>query len=560
MTEGKKKLPEDAGQDQAPANKNREYVDAIVAMGKRIMVKKWGPDHTKRFYEENPDIYKYIVEGTAESINDAFSEIKQPRHEHTLAVMRKIAGRMLEVAIARALAAHLLNAIQGKRETLKDFYSEINISWPQLLEIEVEKHPDAPGYMDGGSKQQLDVFLDAIGPEDVTAVYNKTFDTIISQILRDTAKAARAEKEKTARALIVENSVLSSEYFPMHHGIITDILALYDSKGAKYEGRDAVIRTPTAYIRVRGAKTRKGNLGINTHKLLCVAVSEFTKHNHFSRSKKDRVFNRGITIPFEEYARQLGYKIDLQPTDSEEAAQKEKKRAGNQKKLARRRINEDLKTLGAIYMEYKSGTTAKSKKGEDDTIRVNLIEAEGIVNGSIQIAFTQTAATILSRCPLMQYPRVLMRISANSPNAYRIGLKMTMQYFLYTNITKGTRDRLAVTTILEQTDLPTIEVLQVTGETRHWEDRIKEPIERALDTLTGTVISNWEYIKAKGVKLTDQEAASITEYEVFSSLYVKFKVIGEPENMEEKLKAHEQKKIEALENQPKKTRAGSKKS
>ena len=184
--------------DQAPGAE-AIGVDTIRAMGERIMAEKWGADHAQQFYMDSPDLYEYIIGGTAESINDAFSEVKPPYHEHALAAMRKVAKRLLETAVSHALTAHLINVIIKKKETLTDFYTECNLAYPQLFEIEVAKHPDAPGYMDGGSRQQVDFFMDSIGPEDVTAVYNNTFNTVCAAILRDVAKAAELTKKTEDR-------------------------------------------------------------------------------------------------------------------------------------------------------------------------------------------------------------------------------------------------------------------------------------------------------------------------------------------------------------------------
>ena len=517
---------------------------------------KENPEVGREYAKKTMDILEPVLQQSADAMSKVVNDTVRDAIQQVIDTQRSIYAMAMSIAQKLAGVPELPDADQ-----LDKAWAEIELLEP-FLNAEIKKYPQYEGqvYIDvldtlpltlamcclvmptAESANALDQTVEGIEPEQIQTV--KVLLTV-----RDLARMAR---EATANALILESSILGSEYFPMHHGHLTDILALYDSRSAQYTKQgDAIIQTPTGAIQIRGARDRKGGLGVNSHKLLCVAVSEFTKHNHFSRSNKTRTFNRSVSIPFNEYARQSGYKIDIQPTETEEEAQKEKKRAQNQRKLARRRINEDLKTLGAIYMEYRAGK--KNKSGEEDIIRLNLIEAEGIVGDFIHIAFTQTAAQILSRYPLMQYPRTLLGISANSRSAYKIAYKMAMHYYNDNNIAKGTRGRLSIPVLIEWSELPTYEELQESDNARHWEDRIKEPLENALDVMTANnSILSWEYVKAKGIKLSDQEAQSISTYEAFSRLYIDFELIGEPEGQEERRQRRAKEKEEALKKQPKK--------
>ena len=127
------------------------------------------------------------------------------------------------------------------------------------------------------------------------------------------------------------------------------------------------------------------------------------------------------------------------------------------------------------------------------------------------------------------------------------------------NIIIGTYNRLKVSTLLKHTNLPTIEKLknEKYNNSRQWPTRIKEPFEKALDALTGYVITNWEYVKPKGEPLTDEEAYNITDYEGFIDLLVQFEIKDAPDHSDRLARRAEEKK--AANAKPKKRRTKARK-
>ena len=159
---------------------------------------------------------------------------------------------------------------------------------------------------------------------------------------------------------------------------------------------------------------------------------------------------------------------------------------------------------------------------------VMLFERVAIKQGRIIIGFGNNMAEYLRKLPEAQYPRALLSISARQPNAYRIGFKMAEHYNNDNNHRRGTCKRLKVSSLLSVTDLPTIEDLRnetekKTGKkkdnSRQWATRIKKPLEDALEVLTGKVISDWKYTKAKGEELTGQEEPSTDNINELIDLY-----------------------------------------
>lgn len=364
------------------------------------------------------------------------------------------------------------------------------------------------------------------------------------QTVNDLVGVWKRTKKKAAEHLIVEKSVLSGNFLLMYHeNVLTDLLAVYGSSDAvidKTTGK-ATIKTENAEITIRDASGKKFVLNVNTHKLLCVAVAEFTKNNHFSKKKGEKKLNYAVVIPFDEYARQCKYAIDEEPKDTPEAQAKEKKRATNQRKLARRYIGRDCQTLRGLYVSRKN-------KNSGDFGELNLLEYAAIENGFIKIIFGHITAQQLANLPLMQYKRTLLGINAHNRTAYAMGFKMSMHHFNMNNIERGSDKRLKVETLLTWSELPTYEYLKFTKNGRHWTDRIREPFENALESLVDEgVISEWFYTKAKGKKLTDAELNGINSYEYFAGLYVEFEIVGEPEGQAERMERRAIKKAKAEE-------------
>lgn len=341
---------------------------------------------------------------------------------------------------------------------------------------------------------------------------------------------------------ITPDSAIFKANMPMYHGKATDALAALSHRDVTENpiADKAVIQTASGdyKIVIQDFSKVKGKLSVNTHKLLSTGIAEFTQINNYGGGG----VNPKVTIPFDEYARLLGYEIDERETDSPEAAAKEKKRAQEAAKTAKKRIRQDLELLQAMKWTWQE--TVKGKGADFDSII--LLERVAIRKGYIIMEFGRNMAEYLKQLPLTQYPQGLLAIDARSENAYKIGLKMAEHFSIDNNQIKGTANRLKVSSLLAVTNLPTIEDLQneTPDDSRHWDRRIKSPFEVALDALTGKVIKDWEYVRAKGEPLTDEEAYNITDYEGFISLLVQFELTEAPDH-KERLKRRADEKKEA---------------
>ena len=268
----------------------------------------------------------------------------------------------------------------------------------------------------------------------------------------------------------------------------------------------------------------KGTSGISTHKLLRVALSQFTQNNHYGATSGIKY---RVDIPLKDYARALGYKIDVDPTAKDQ--DREKNRASEELKNARKRIRQDLDILFACKAEWRE----EVKGSAGDFGKCQFFDRVSIHNGIITLDFGRYISdNYLSKLPLTYFPRALLSIDGRNENAYQIGLAISDHYhYIYNHIGTGNPRLLRVKTLLDKTTLPTIETVRKNR--RSWEERIKEPFETALDKLyQAGVIADWKYSRAKDEDLTDDEAAQIDNYETFSSLFIHYE-IKDPANLDD---------------------------
>lgn len=307
-------------------------------------------------------------------------------------------------------------------------------------------------------------------------------------------------------------------YFAMAHGKATDALAFMSSKNAEVNPvtKTATINKFGVQLAILKFEELHATLGISTDKLLSTAIATFTQHNDFRHSKEP---DRKVTIPLREYAQLLGYDVEEHETSTPEEAEAEKKRAKAQLDNARKAVKKDLLTLQASTLRWEEPIKGKPK----DFDSISLVTRVAIKNGEIQIYFTPEIAQYLAEKNLItQYPTKLLRISGRKPTAYYIGRKLAEHYNIDNNQIRGTHDRISIKALLPVTDLATYEEVQK-KDRGHWVERIKEPLEQALDELTREgILTDWKYTHARGVDLTEEEASNLTSYSDFEKLYLHF--------------------------------------
>ena len=219
------------------------------------------------------------------------------------------------------------------------------------------------------------------------------------------------------------------------------------------------------------------------------------------------------------YARQLGYPVDERETDTPEEAEKEKRRIKNLMKDVRGKINDQLDVLYSLSLSW------SEKKGRvSDYQDIRLLQKKGVKRGMISLQFSDDIARYLLGSYVMQYPEALLSIDERSPRAYRVGYKLAYHSSVKRNQERGTDDIISVSALLDACgDIPDYDEVQKTDR-GHWENRIKTPLETALDSCVRSgVLDRWEYCGARKAKLSESEV-DIGDYATFISLYVRFRM------------------------------------
>lgn len=341
----------------------------------------------------------------------------------------------------------------------------------------------------------------------------------------------------------------NNNFLPMVHGKATDNIATMTGKTPEKNklNNTGIIDTGEVKLVIEKFNQLSGSLGVSTHKLLSVAMANFTALNHTGTKKREKRFSE-VNIPLKEYALNCGYDVIPHATETEEDATKERIRAKRSLDNARRKIHKDLNIMYSSSLTWKENV--KGKLG--DYVDYRLIEGKGIKNGYIYIKFSQTFSDYLINLPLTQFPIALLKIDERNNNAYSIGLKMAEHYNLDNNHIRGTSQLLRVSTLLSYTSLPDID--EIRKQRASWENRIKEPFEKALDTLTNCgLLQDWNYSHPKGVAMTDEEATNWGSYEEWANSLLHFNIMNAPDHTKrlearaEKKKAHQAKKTKKKE-------------
>ena len=315
-------------------------------------------------------------------------------------------------------------------------------------------------------------------------------------------------------------------FLPMLHGKATDAIAGMSSRAGEVNPLTGVLTVNNKEVKLLVSQFNKltGTLGINTHKLLSVGVAQFTALNNIGGKPSEKI-NYMVTLSLKEYALQCGYDVEEHHKDTPEEQEKEARRASNALKDAQKKVKKDLDILRNSSISWSE--KVKGKAG--DFLDIAIIGSKGIRKGYIYMVFDPAFAQYLIKLPLTQYPKALLRVDARNGNAYNMGLKMTEHFNMDNNQIKGTAQLLKVSTLLENLDLPSIDT--VLKNRNRWEDRIKEPFEKALDTLTQCgLLSDWRYSHSKGLEMTDEEATSFTTYEEWERTLVHFTLKDAPDH------------------------------
>ena len=268
-------------------------------------------------------------------------------------------------------------------------------------------------------------------------------------------------------------------------------------------------------VNVNGVKIISQNIsqmGVGEAKIFRYAIAAFTKVN--SRGTSSQQLRLRVFLSLNDYA---------QITDTDITSDFGLKNF--KKKLKKNLDNLLQKNVTFSWSEDIKGKT-KNCGG------MSLISGYSVKGEAITIDFSLGLAEYLVSLPtLIEFPRSLYKVNDRFFNAYAIGEALFRHYSINNNVIRSTEQMFSIIKLLEVTSFPPEE--KIKAEKLSWEQKVKEPFEKALDELCKCgLIKDWCYSQAKGKKLSDKEATQITSYEVFISLYIWYELSEYPEHKE----------------------------
>lgn len=342
--------------------------------------------------------------------------------------------------------------------------------------------------------------LEKMTPEEMEALVEE-----VNKEKTSSTKKKRSKKTSKLDKIVhdAQQKALSESYIAMLNGTATNQLTNINTNAT----------APTIDIITGNATIEQGTLKVfidkyselkgvrtSTLKLLDACTMYLTKQNTY-RGNNEKI-NTNITIPLEQYMTLCGIPLTKSSKDK-----------------TRRKVKEDLETLFHMSLEW----TESSGKKIKDFAKMRMCDKIAIVRGNINFNFSKDMARYLTDAYIMQYPMELLKVDERNSNLYPLGRKLLLHYSINNNRKKGTSNIISVKALLEVCpDIPTYE--NVMSEGRQLDQRIKNPLQKALDALK---FINWEYSNSKGIPLTEEQLLSI-DYKTFEKLYIKFNVIGFP--------------------------------
>ena len=314
---------------------------------------------------------------------------------------------------------------------------------------------------------------------------------ILSPTEKEAQMFGRIEKSKilwdviSARALIMAGEATGK----MLQGVVINDLATINSKGNKTtqysvsKEEDIIEYTFNNGLTISVA----GELDIYTCKVLLFAVNKLYKNvpNDILTGKKtldDFIKYSRVKITTEEY---------MEITQKKNADKARQALYKGAKKLFESLIGSEKKNIQPNF------------NGER---WVNGVKCE---KGYVQITFTNNMMKYFCSKQVKEHDfnMVLLTVDDKQVVTFQLGYKLWLQYMMRQG--EDGDNRLAIKGLLDTiTELPRVENVK---SNRHYTLQIREPFEKGLDNLVEIgYLKSWQYTKAKGEPITDEEKDNAT--------------------------------------------------
>lgn len=430
-------------------------------------------------------------------------------------------------------------------------------AWDEIMPYVREHGEIPPAYVgrvgtntqtDPTTGEEITGYYDLVWEEwnkEVRALHEKYHDTVVKALrfalqggeemaehpqVRDLLQVLIASVESAAPAQVgdVTGELLANAYIPMLNGALTNDIMRVDARSLTPDPFTGVAKFTTDdghVISIENYDKLTSRLGITALKLLDIATAYLTDVNYF-RGRRENI-TPTVEIPLVEFGELCGWSLTPQVMETDEEQLQENKRVSNRLKAFRRSVRGDLSNISSV----KWSATETKGRNKGDYVEMRIISSHSIRNGILRVNFDVDAAAYLVNAYIMQYPaRALLQV--RNVNAYGIGRKMALHNSIDNNNVRGTESTLGVTSLLAAApNLKGIEAIKARGQ-RNWKDKIKRPLEAALDELVSVgLLGKWQYRDPKGTTYTADEAKALSWLQ-YSRLMVDYVMVDAPDQTE----------------------------
>lgn len=267
-----------------------------------------------------------------------------------------------------------------------------------------------------------------------------------------------------------------------------------------------------------------GRTGIDEQKITELLRVGVLQNNHYGAKKN---YNPWIELPFTEVMKMLG----------------KKDTPANRRKFRSRLMKHILPSVASQSID------AKDRKG--NAFHAETGTGEYYINVREDRIYFRVSDTYIKyvnsggRSLRQTYNKSFYLGSGKNPLPWYLEKKLENHYFADNNRKRNppTHNILQISTLLEYCEnfVPSFELIQET-DPGHWIDRIRRPLEAALNEIQKAGIFKWRYCKAKLTSVSTQER-STRNYGRWSQLYINFELIPNEPDQTERLE-HKTERIE----------------
>lgn len=348
-------------------------------------------------------------------------------------------------------------------------------------------------------------------------------------------------REKVTKAISTfDASLLSGQYAVMLNGTPTNDFMRIAKKTVKV---DSFTRSATFSVgngrafKAKNIDNITGPLSTSAQKILDTAAIYLKCVNYY----RGDTITPTVEIPLIEYGERCKVSLLPQqmPTETEQAA--ENARVDERKKEFKKTIRRDLRDISNLVW---SGEETKGRNKGDYT-DMRIISSHSIRGDIVRINFDIDAASFLVNAYPMYFPLALLGHSNRNPNAYIIGRKIAYHNSMDHNAEKGTDCTLSVQKLLEAApEIPDYLTLVSRGQ-RNWKDKIKRPLETALDAnISVGYLSRWEYRDPRTGMTYSKETANSLSWDGYFGLMIDFSLVCQPDQQTRRAANIEKKALE----------------